>query len=108
MKIKVNKKIGASTFQFEVDEDKEVEALAKAGMLASAPDVCALCGGEVSLTGKKAKGYTFVEIRCKKCSATSSLGQYKEGGFFWKKFEKYQPQPKVEDDDNIPVIEEDA
>jgi len=106
MKIKINKKIGDATFLFEVEEAKDVEALAKAGMLASVPDVCALCGGEVTLTGRKAKGYTFVEVRCKKCNATSSLGQYKEGGFFWKRFEKYQPQTRVEDDENIPVIEE--
>jgi hypothetical protein len=105
MRIEVIKKIGSSQFKFEVDEPKEVEALAKAGMLASAPERCELCKGEVTLNGKKAKGYTFVEIRCKECGATASLGQYKEGGFFWKRFEKYQPEARVADDDNIPVID---
>jgi len=107
MKIKINKKIGNSTIQFEIEEPKDVEALALAGMIASAPSQCSLCKSQnVTLSGKKAKGYTFVEIKCEDCSASSSMGQYKEGGIFWKSFEKFQPQPKAEGDDNIPVIEE--
>ena len=107
MKIKIQKRLGTTTLQFEIDEPKEVEALAKAGMLASAPEICGLCKSQnITLLGKKAKGYTFVEVKCLECGASSSLGQYKEGGIFWKQWLKYQPQLQVEEDDNIPIIDE--
>lgn len=107
MLIKLNKKIGSSTVQFEIEEPKDVEALAKAGMLASIPETCGLCkSNDVHLSGKKAKGYTFVEVKCNSCGGYSQMGQYKEGGVFWKSFQKFEPQPKVDDDDSIPIIEE--
>ena len=93
MKIYVKKQIGASSFTFEFENANTVEALFTAGTLSGTPDKCSLCGSEeVELEGSKAKGYTFVKVKCLKCGARAQLGQYKEGGQFWKAFEKYQPK----------------
>lgn len=98
MKISIRKQIGKTIFIFEIDEKDEMEAMSKAGVLAMMPDKCGLCGKDnVSLSSNKAKGYTFVKVVCKECDARSQLGQYKEGGYFWKSWEKYQssqPQQK--------------
>ena len=100
MKVNITKKFGDTSLQFQVEEPKDVDALFQAGCIASMPTVCSECGSEdVELTGKKAEGYTFVKVSCKKCFAQSSMGQYKEGGFFWKKFEKYVPKEAVSEDD---------
>ena len=96
MKITIKKTIGSSEFVFEVEEDKEIDALFAAGTMASAPAKCELCGSaNVQLEGNKAQGYTFVKVLCKEknCSGRSQLGQYKDGGFYWKNWEKYQLQP---------------
>lgn len=87
MKINISKKVGDTTLQFQVEQPKDVDALFDAGCIASMPTVCT-CGSEdVELRGKKAKGYTFVTVHCNKCHKESGMGQYKEGGFFWKQFE---------------------
>ena len=110
MFIEIKRKIGDSVFTFKVEEENTIDALFNAGSLASAPTKCELCGKEnVGLTGNKAKGYTFVKIVCKDCGAVSQLGQYKEGGIFWKKFEKYQPTGEQSDPFNggdIPTVED--
>lgn len=104
MKIEVRKKIGDSVFSFEVDEKDEIESLFKAGVLASAPTKCGICKSEnISLSGNKAQGYTFVKVLCRDCNARSQLGQYKDGGFFWKRWEKYTPSAKEEE---VPPEEE--
>ena len=78
-------------FVFEIEAPKEVDALFTAGSLASTPDKCTNCQSEdVELEGTKAKGYTFVKVVCKKCGFKAQLGQYKEGGVFWKKFQNYE------------------
>lgn len=91
MKINITKKVGDTTLQFQVEDPKDVETLFQAGCIASIPTVCGLCGSEeVSLSGNKKDSYTFVKVHCNKCGANSNMGQYKEGGFFWKQFEKYE------------------
>ena len=90
MKVNITKKVGDTTLQFQVEEPKDIDALFQAGCIASMPTHCS-CGSEdVELTGNKKDGYTFVKIKCHKCQKTSQLGQYKEGGFFWKQFEEYK------------------
>lgn len=115
MKIIVKKQIGKSFLQFEVDEGKGRDALFNAGFFSSIPDTCGLCKSkEVQLKGNKAKGYTFVSVVCNRCGAKSDIGEYKDGGFFWKKFEKTEyvrtendeVLENFEDEEELPVIEE--
>jgi len=111
MKIQIKKQIGKALISFEVDEPKEKDALFSAGVLASTPDECSLCKSkDVSLSGNRAKGYTFVKVVCGKCGAKADLGEYKDGGFYWKKFEKFndggsRDLPIIEDPSNREVEE---
>jgi len=104
MKITITKLVGRDTYAFQLDNEKDLDALAQAGFLASMPDKCT-CGGEVVLSSNKAtsdKGtFTFVYMLCRKCGAKAQLGQYKAGGFYWKKFERYIPG-----DEDLPTIEQ--
>lgn len=107
MKIEIKKKVGDSEFVFQVEEDKDIDALFAAGTVASTPTKCGICGSEnVQLEGNKAKGYTFVKVVCKDnaCSARSQLGQYKDGGFYWKAWEKFSPQEQS-GQENMPPAE---
>jgi len=93
MKINISKKIGNDTYVFQVDKEKDFDALADAGVLASMPTQCGSCGSrEVNLSSNRSKEFVFVYMQCNKCGAKSQLGQYKSGGFFWKKWEIYQPK----------------
>lgn len=97
MRIQINKLLGQDTYIFNIDKEKELDALADAGFLASMPSKCDCCQSiDVNLASNKAtseKGtFTFVYVRCNKCGAKAQLGQYKTGGFFWKKFEQYHPE----------------
>ncbi len=88
------------TYDFEVDEEQELEALSKAGFLASMPTKCTECGdNDVHLASNKSsseKGtFTFVYMQCNKCGAKAQLGQYKTGGMFWKKWEVYDPNKQI-------------
>lgn len=107
MRIKINKTIGNTAIQFEIEKVKEIEALALAGFLASAPNKCS-CGSEnVCLESNKAKGYTFIKVICRECDARAQLGQYKDGGFFWKKWEKYNPSTThSEPSEEVPTVKE--
>ena len=90
MKILVKKAVGKVQFEFEVEAEKGFDALFNASTLAATPDVCGLCKStDVVLTGNRAKEYKFVKVRCTSCTATSTLSEYKAGGYFWKEFEKY-------------------
>ena len=103
MKIIITKVVGADSYTFEISDPQDLVALSLAGDLASMPDKCSLCDGEVTLASNKStseKGtFTFVYMRCKGCGAKAQLGQYKGGGFFWKKFEKYEGKSGTPDID---------
>ncbi len=94
MKAQITKKVGKVTFTFIVEEEKEVDALAKAAFYATTPDKCTLCKSEnVSLEMNKAQDFTFVKVRCLDCRAQANLGQFKDGsGCFWKDFKEYTPE----------------
>lgn len=100
MKIKIRKVLtNLDVYEFDIDEEQDLEALAKAGFLASMPTKCTECGeNDVHLASNKSsseKGtFTFVYMQCK-CGAKAQLGQYKTGGMFWKKFEVYNPDGKI-------------
>lgn len=90
MKISIKKQIGNSEIIFQIDKDKDKEALSMAGFLSETPTICSICKSKnISLSANKADGYTFIKVKCE-CGATAQMGEYKDGGFFWKKFEIYQ------------------
>ena len=94
MLIKVNFKLGDNSYQLEIDEKSEMEALHKAIVLSNPRNKC-ICGnteGFYPTTNKDKEGNIYVNIKCPKCEARSKLGQYKAGGYFWHSFEKYIPQ----------------
>lgn len=89
IKVTVDNKIGKTAYKFEFDMEKAREALFHAAFLGHQFDKCGLCGSEdIQLTGNKAKGYTFVRVRCKECKAERQMGEYKDGGYFWKDWEE--------------------
>ncbi len=100
MKVNITKKLGNTTYSFQIEEGKDLDALVSAGFLASMPEICEFCKStNLVLSSNKAKGFTFIKVVCRECRAKSQLGQYKDGGFFWKTFEKYQSsQPNEEEE----------
>ena len=92
MKILITKKIGKSTLQVEVEGQKEEDTFVSASAVTTMPDMCTLCNSEdVELTTNKAQDFTFIKVRCSKCSATSTMGTYKDkSGVFWKSFEIFK------------------
>jgi hypothetical protein len=94
MNIKANLTMGKSTYQFEINEPKDMEALHKAIVLTNPRNVCEVCKtteGFYFTTNKDKEGNIYVNVKCK-CGATSKLGQYKTGGYFWHEFEQYVPK----------------
>ena len=96
MKVNITKKIGGSTLSFQVEGEKEVDALSRASGFTTIPEICGLCKStDLTLDSNRAEGYIFVKIKCLKCNARSNMGQLKDGsGIFWKPFEKYVPKEK--------------
>lgn len=100
MRIKVKTKIGNVVYEFDVEEQQELETLHKAIVLSSPRKKCNICdaiGYESKyLTTNKStneKGtFTYISCKCAKCGARSSLGQYKAGGYFWKDYEVFTPK----------------
>lgn len=97
MEVKINKTINGITYTFDVNEEKGLDALSSAALFASMPEKCNLCGSDkIHLSSNKAEGFTFVKMICEVCGARAQLGQYKDGGYFWKSWEKYTPKEKTE------------
>lgn len=91
MVIKINKKIGNTTLQFEVEGDKERDALFAASSFTTIPETCGNCGStSLMLDGMRSQGFTFVKIKCLDCQFRSQMGERKDGGVFWKEWEQYQ------------------
>lgn len=69
---------------------------------------CGMCKStNIHLDGHKSKGYLFVNIACKDCRARRNLGSYKDGGYFWKSWEKYEPRSEPPPAKESPPIDED-
>jgi len=109
MKINIQKKIGQENYSFEFDSPDFRKGLALAGMLAQTPTKCGICDSKnVGLSANKNKGITFVKVICKECNARANFGEYKDGGFFWHSWEKYEaPSKKAVEDKDIPKVEDD-
>lgn len=92
---KANIKLKNASFQFEAEETKDIDALHKVIALTNIRKLCDVCGASGDnfyLTTNKAKGYTFINVKCGECQAKSGLSEYKDGGYYWKDFEKYEAQ----------------
>ena len=104
MKVIVKSKIGSVIYQFEIEEQKELETLHKAIVLTSPRKKCTACGSigydNKYLTTNKSTNeegtFTYVNCKCAKCGARSKLGQYKAGGYFWNDYVEYKPKDGVE------------
>lgn len=98
MIIKINKKVGATQLQFEVEGSDVQSALLNACQFTTIPESCDLCGEEnLMLDGMKAqtkegKTVTYNHVKCLSCGAKSTAGvRMDDKNIFWKKFEKYEP-----------------
>lgn len=97
----------------EIEERTGLDTLYAAINLAGVRDFCTECGKPTKpqLTARKAKDakgveFVYIEAVCKNilgkeadgkpkyCWAKSGLGQYQTGGFFWKKYERYEGTPE--------------
>ena len=85
--------------ELHIEEQKEMETLHKAIVLANPRMFCNVCQstGPFYLTTNKSTTedgtFTYINYKCK-CGARSKLGQYKASGYFWHDFVLYQPKPK--------------
>jgi len=94
MNLKTSIKIGPTTYQFEFTEPKEMDTLNKAIVLSNPLRTCDNCNdvgydNKYLTSNKDTEGNTYVNCKCAKCGATSKLGLYKSGGYFWHKYEVY-------------------
>lgn len=98
MEIKVQTKVGNTSYQFVIDDKTEMDTIHKAAVLGNMPSYCNLCKNNEHFaldSNKDKEGNTYVNIVCKKCFAKAKLGQYKTGGYFWRQFEKYEGKTKT-------------
>ena len=99
MKIIVKTKVNNTIYEFEIDERNDIEALHKACVFGNTPSYCQCCKNDKNFkmeSNKDKEGNTYINIVCGNCFAKSKLGQYKTGGYFWHKFEKYSKENKNE------------
>jgi hypothetical protein len=94
MKINVQTKLGQATYNFEIEEKSDIEALHKAAVLGNPPLSCDECRNENVekfrlASNKDSEGNTYVNVECLECGAKAKLGLYKSGGFFFHKYAKY-------------------
>lgn len=115
--MKVLANIGSGiTIEIEKDDGKEAIALA----VELTNKWCHVCQKKKNsfrmLTNKTDDGFLYIKRLCEDCKAVSVLGSYKNGGYFWKKFEKYEgkkanktiesaplpPEPPEINEDDLP------
>jgi hypothetical protein len=102
MEIRVKTLVGKSEFEFLITDNKEMDALHKAIVLGNPPQYCNECQNNQYFrmdSNKDKEGNTYVNVICSKCGAKAKLGQYKVGGYFWHKFEKWQGKNQNEEVD---------
>ena len=103
MKITSQVKIGRADYTMEFDERDDLEALHQAAVLSNPIRKCNVCGNVVPErfkldSNKDKEGNIYINVVCggknedtgEFCGAKSKLGQYKAGGYFWHKFEKWE------------------
>ena len=97
MKIKIN--IGNSQLEFDGRDFKEV---AKDASAFSQAKKCMLCNSaNISLDYRSVKAkqgqhagqnFDYYSVKCLDCQGRAQFGQYQTGGWFLKKWEKFEPQ----------------
>lgn len=99
MIVKTSLKVGAVSYQYEIEEKDDMDALHKSIVLGNVPQYCHECKNDKDFrmdSNKDKEGNTYVNVICRACGAKAKLGQYKAGGYFWHKFEKYVPKQQQE------------
>lgn len=94
MEIRVQTSIGGVQYQFTIDEKDEMEGFHRAAVLGNPPKYCQCCTNKEYFkldSNKDKEGNIYVNVVClnSNCYAKAKLGQYKAGGYFWHKFEKW-------------------
>lgn len=103
MEISIKRKFQGGVMDVKIDEKEDKEAIAKATFFMK-PDYCGKCKKtNIIWESNKAKTddgtFTYIKRKCLNCGATSTAGEYKEGGFFWKNWEIYEGNKKGPKDD---------
>ena len=105
MKIKASIKVGEVIFNVESEEkglkDSLFEILDGISTLERTPLTCSLCKGETEwMVFKTTKGnFIYIKRKCKKCEATATMGERKDGMLFWReegKFRLYEGKENYE------------
>lgn len=101
MKIKIN--IGKSQLEFEGRDFREVSKEAAAFCQSTK---CFLCKSQnvaidyryvVAKEGKNVgQGFDYYSVKCLDCGGRMQLGQYKTGGWFTKKWEKFEQRQQAQ------------
>jgi hypothetical protein len=97
MEIKVNKQLRGASLEVKINEEDGKEALARA-LVFTQPDICGLCKEENIIWDaskvkiKEKNTYTSIKRRCLSCGAISTLGEFRTGGYFWKKWTIYNKE----------------
>lgn len=85
---------GGINYEFQFDEKTDKETLNKIITLSNPPKYCDNCKNEKFFkftTNKDTEGNIYINVKCTSCGAKSKLGEYKTGGYFWKRpFELYK------------------
>lgn len=76
----------------EIEGDM-MTCLSGANALLAYDGKCGQCGSkDVSLQYSTAKGYKFAKFICNECNSRAPWGEYKEGGYFLKQWETFNPE----------------
>ena len=96
MNVTVKGQVGKSVYEVSSEGRDVLEAFANTAFIGE-DQTCKLCKNtdislNVTKTTSKTSGDTFIYVKryCPKCRATSVLGQYKGGGYFWRKWEIWE------------------
>ena len=95
MKIQVKTKIGQAEYMFDIEEKNDMDSLAMAATFGNPQRKCNVCGNYQAFkldSNKDKDGNIYVNVVCigESCGAKAKLGEYKTGGYFWHRFEKYE------------------
>ncbi len=110
MKLKLVTKLNPrQNVTIEID-GKMDECLRGANAMLGFKGCCDLCKNtDIILKTSMAQSYKFIDFVCTKCGAKASWGQFKEGGYFLKAWEKYEQKteaPKATSAPDMPPEEE--
>lgn len=111
MKARVSMQVGSATYTFAFEDGKDMDILHSCAVLGNPPRYCGECKNNQHFrldSNKDKEGNIYINVVCTKCGAKAKLGQYKVGGYFWHKFEKYEKKQEgksqaVDPVENIPA-----